>query len=178
MNFKENLIKINNFINKFEIVIILIFFTIALSLSFLIIYFNILAKNNFAKINKQRTELATIFGKWENIKNQQKKVEANISKDKNFKLGYYAAKIIKEQNLKSTSIGSPIIQPAPSINYEEVAIIININQSTTEELVELLKKIEANELVYIKKIDITPQNKIISYSIVLATLQPKVTINV
>ena len=45
MNFKENLIKINNFINKFEIVIILIFFTIALALSFLIIYFNILAKN-------------------------------------------------------------------------------------------------------------------------------------
>ena len=38
MNFKENLIKINNFINKFEIVIIGIFFTIALTLSFLIIY--------------------------------------------------------------------------------------------------------------------------------------------
>ena len=120
MNFKENLIKINNFINKFEIVIILIFFTIALTLSFLIIYFNILAKNNFDKINKQRTELATIFGKWENIKNQQKKVEANFNKDKNFKLGYYAAKIIEEQSLKSTNIGSPIIQPAPSINYEEV----------------------------------------------------------
>ena len=30
------------------------------------IYFNILAKNNFEKINKQRTELANIFGKWEN----------------------------------------------------------------------------------------------------------------
>ena len=105
-------------------------------------------------------------------------MEANFNKDKNFKLGYYAAKIIKEQNLKSTNIGSPIIQPAPSINYEEVTIIITINQSTTEELAELLKKIEANELVYIKKIDITPQNKIISYSIVLATLQPKVTINV
>ena len=178
MSLKENLIKINNFINKFEIVIIVIFFSIALTLSFLTIYFNILAKNNFEKINKQRTELANIFGKWENIKNQQKKVEADFNKDKNFKLGYYAAKIIEEQNLKSTSIGSPIIQAAPNINYEEVAIIININQSTTEELAELLKKIEANELVYIKKIDITPQNKIISYSIVLATLQPKVTINV
>ena len=174
MNLQDIVSRIGNLLNKFQLQAVLILFVIALALGSVTLYLRSNGLDNIKKMNRQRAEISTLLGRWESIKTQQKKVEEALGNAKNFKLGHYVNTLAKEQNLNATN-SAISSQPLLSLGYEELAITTTVENSTTEDLVELLQKIEKNGLVYIKKVEITPKNKRISYSLTLATLQPKAT---
>ena len=176
MKWKELIKKIFNFIFKFQKFILLGILILFLILGGLTIYLNIIGKQNITKINSQRKNLATLLGKWNNIKAQQKKVETELEKNKNFKLGFYIDNLKRQHNLNAKT-GVPTTQQLGKMGYEEITQTVNIENSNTQKLVELLEQIENNELVYIKKLEIIPLAQTISYALTLATLQPKVSVN-
>lgn len=176
MKWKELIEKIFHFVWKFQKFILLGLLILFLFLGGLTIYLNILGNNNIKKINNQRKNLATLLGKWNNIKAQQKKVETELDKNKNFKLGFYINNLIKQHNLNAKT-GATSTQQLGKMGYEEITQSVTIENSDTKKLVELLEQIENNELVYIKKLEIIPQIQKISFTLTLATLQPKVSVN-
>jgi hypothetical protein len=176
MKWKKLIEKLFYFIWRFQKFIIIGLFIFFLALSGLTIYLNILGNNNLKKINNQRKNLTTLLGRWNNIKAQQKKVESELEKNKNFKLGFYINNLIKELNLDAKT-GVTSTQQLGKLGYEEIIQSLSVDNFDTKRLVELLEKIENNELVYIKKLEIINQIKKISFTLTLATLQPKVSVN-
>lgn len=176
MIYSKYLNKIINVFAKFQKYILLGVLFIFLSLGALTIYLNHIGNKSLTRLNAKRKDLSGLLGKWNNIKSQQKSVELSLEKNKNFKLGAYINNLITENNLEAKT-SSPNIQPLQKTLYEEVSQILTVNNANTKILVQLLEQIENKELVYIKKLEITPQGKSISFAITLATLQQKVKPN-
>jgi hypothetical protein len=175
--------KFQNFFNKlvyvfekFQKLILIIFLVLFFLLGALTIYLNQRGNKSIITLNSQQKNIGRLLGKWNSLKSQQKNVETMLEKNKNFKLGFYINNLIKEKNLNAKT-SSPVVQTLSKTLYEEVSQVLTVSNSNTQVLVELLDSIEGNNLVYIKKLEITPQLKNISFALTLATLQQKVTSN-
>lgn len=167
--------KINNLISylkKYQLIfsgsILFIFLTL--------IGVTIFLKNNYVneikKINKQRTEISKLLGRWDLIKKQQKIVEESLEKNKNFKLGFYVSKILKKHKING-STSTINTQPLSNMDYDEVSVTARIENSNTKQMTLFIKEIEQNDIIFIKKLEITPSNNKISFEITLATIQEK-----
>jgi hypothetical protein len=168
--------KLLSFFEKLQTYILIGFFVLFALFAGLTIYLNSNGYNSIKKLNLQQKSLGKLLGKWNSIKSQQKSVETMLEKNKNFKLGFYIINLINEKNLNAKT-SSPVVQPLGKTSYEEVTQVLTVNNSNTKILANLLEIIENNELVYIKKMEISPQEKTISFALTLATLQQKVISN-
>jgi hypothetical protein len=174
-NFFENL-------NHKEIIklIIIILSTIILISGFLIYRYysntnSLLKQINYN--NVMRSETKELLTRNLAVKQQQEKVDEILTKDKTFKLMQYFDELAQELRLthyvKNKQINISDIDSKQ--DYNEVTLSVNINNINMKQLTDLLLKIENNERVFIKKLEITKSDKlpVIDVNIMIATLQSK-----
>lgn len=130
-------------------------------------------------INNLRTEAKDLLERNLAIKKQQEKVDEILNKDKNFKIINYFDTLTKELRLnnyineKSKQINISDVESKQ--NYSEIRLSVKIQNINMKQLTGLLEKIENNERVFIKKLDINKSEKLpaIDADLTIATLEEK-----
>lgn len=179
--------KIFDFFNKFSekkfIQFIIIFLVFITTLCGIIIYKYYSNTNNLVKqiksINNLRIEAKDLLERNLAIKNQQEKVDEILTKDKNFKIINYFETLTKELRLnnyineKSKQISISDVESKQ--NYSEIRLNVKIQNINMKQLTDLLEKIENNERVFIKKLEINKSEKLptIDADLTIATLEEK-----
>lgn len=135
-------------------------------------------RNSIAYSNQLRKESKKILEQHEIVKQQQQEVDTILAQDKNFKILEYFTLLLKELNLSVYSSKEPIVSQEDLNNgYIELRLDASFTKINMKQLCELLDKIERNERIYTKALNITKthQAAAIDVAITIATLQKKET---
>lgn len=111
------------------------------------------------------------------ITEQKDIVDAILNKNPNFKLAQFFDSLAEGLRLNQyIENKTPAVETRlENQDYSEVTLERRINNINTKQAAELIEKIEENERVYIKKLEIIKSNKIpaVDVELTIATLQPK-----
>jgi hypothetical protein len=132
-------------------------------------------RTQISMINSLREDAKIILDKAVVVEQQKKDVNAMIAQEPNFKIGGYMKELLEKNNLTEKKKLEQYIPVDRQDNYRETILTTQFTQMTMQELVILLDKIEQNELIYIKSLEIS-QSKTsgtIDTTLIIATLQPK-----
>jgi len=128
-------------------------------------------------INDEREEkVSTILQRMNVVTQQRKQVYDILAKNKDFRIANYFDTLLKKQGLvdKSTVQSPSVVVLGP--DYSETILSASFVRMTMKELTELLEKIEKNERVYAKSLEIiksTKTPKTIEVNVTIATLEPR-----
>lgn len=127
-------------------------------------------------INEYRQEAEEILAKYQQVKKQQKDVNAMLAEDPNFKIaGFFDALLAKLglSNKKDIATTSSIDREN---NYRESILSVKFTGINMKELCELLNELEQTKRIFTKELDITKSKKLpnmLDVNLTFATLQPK-----
>jgi len=135
-------------------------------------------KREMVSINNERMHIKEILEKNELLKKQQKRAKEILAQNKNFFLTEYIENLAKQLklNLKAYPITVIDLENLRSQGYEEVrmeAELINLNM---KQVVDLLHELEQNNIIDIKRVEITKSKKqptTIDLALTISTLQQK-----
>jgi hypothetical protein len=120
------------------------------------------------------SKVRMVLTKDQKLKQQEIEVNEMLAKDRDFLIGGYVEKVIKELNLLNKVVSSNVLATTEkSANYNEISIEIVLTGIDMKELVSLMQKFEENKRVYLKKLDIAKSKvmpKKLEVSMILATL--------
>ena len=145
----------------------------------LIIYFYYSKTNSLLRdiknVNSKRTEARELLTRNLAVNQQREKVDEILKKDKNFKIGNYFNTLAEQQRLSTYVKDKQITTSDIEQGYTEIRLSVSIKNINMKQLVDLLEKIENNERVFTKKLDINKSEKlpVIDVDIVIATLEAK-----
>lgn len=131
-----------------------------------------------ASVNSLRLRTKKILAEHEQVKQQQQEVTTILEKEKNFKIVEYFNAVLRDLGLQSLNSKQPVITEEDLQNgYTEIKLDAGFTGMNTKQLSELLFKIEQNERVFTKELNITKSMKspTIDVSLVIATLQPRIS---
>lgn len=132
--------------------------------------------NNLTTVYKQRNESQDLVFRNNAIKQQEEIVTELLKKNKDFKLLQFFDSTIDQLRLTKYVIskGSPKIESKNS-SLSEISLDTKISNINMKQVVEVLQKIEASEIVFIKKLDIKKTGKMptVDIELTIATLQLK-----
>lgn len=130
-------------------------------------------------INNARIKVNEILERNEVLKQQQQHGEGIMAKDKNFYLKEHVNSIVSKLGLQNNFKGGPVsindLENLRARGYEEVKMLADFVGINMRQLVELVRELELNERLDIKKIDIVKakQSNAIDAQLSISTLQPK-----
>lgn len=131
----------------------------------------------FETINKDRKKAASLLQRHAVVNEQQHAVETILSKDPNFRIKEFFTEVVAETGLSSAnSKPAELSEPQDLRNgYSEVKLVAGFSGISMRQLCEFLYKIEQNERVFTREIDITKSPKMAAINVVItiATLQAK-----
>lgn len=134
-------------------------------------------KRELVNINELREETRKILDKAQQIKKDQKEIDAILDQDKNFKIAGYFEDLISKLGLAQKKSSTVEVRTAPlEAKYQESELQAKFTSITMKELTELLQEIELNKRVFAKELEITPSKKqpnSIDVILTIATLEPK-----
>lgn len=135
-------------------------------------------KREMENVNNARLQIKDLLTRYEALKQEQKRGEEILARDKNFKLKDYVNTVVEKVGLKSNfnkdqiSSGNP--DRAQTQNFEEIKMDAGFNDINTKQLIDLINALEQNERIDIKQIEIIKKNQGIDVQLVISTLQQKV----
>ena len=133
-----------------------------------------LLQNRMRRINKVRVEGQEILTQYEEVVQQQQRVEETLKRDPSFKIKEFFNGTLQKLALASYMDKDPeITQQDLVMGYTEQKLDVRLNGITMQQLVELLHALEQNERVYIKEIKITsvPSKQAVDVALVVATFE-------
>jgi type II secretory pathway component PulM len=131
-------------------------------------------QNRLRRINKVRVEGQEILTQYEQVIQQQQKVDEILNRDPNFKIKQFFIDTLKKLNLIEQMGKDPEVTSQELVaGYTENKMDIRLNSITMQQLVELLHALEQNERVYVKEIKITsvPSRQALDVALVVATFE-------
>ncbi len=174
---------LKNIIQSYELQTIyryIVFYTIAIIIALaglLFWHYRSITYNQqlLKKLAKERLETQQILTNYNLLKQQEDEVETILNQNPDFRIIEAYNNIISTLNLQNYTTGNPEPIEDRIENYIERKLAINLNNISTQQLVQLLEEIEKYERLYTKALTITnktPKNKAIDASVVIATLDP------
>jgi len=134
-------------------------------------------RDRLEDINETReVTVKSILKRMNKVEQQRKHVNDVLAKEKDFKISWYFNDLLKKQNLLDKKMTERSSEVTLSNNYTELILTAQLSGMNMRELCELLEKIEKNERVYAKSLEIirsTKAPKTIEVNVTIATLQPK-----
>lgn len=136
-------------------------------------------KADMNAVNNSRTRVKEILEKNELIKIQKQRAEELLNKDTKFLLKEYFQKLTTNLQLQANlKLDVPIIRDLEAMRaegYEEVLMNAEFSNINMKQLVDLLHELETNELIIIKKIEITKPGlpPTINVALTISTVQHK-----
>lgn len=127
------------------------------------------------QLNRARKDLQSILTDYNQVKQQKDQVDKILKKDKNFYLQKFFQDLIKELKINQKAVTSLVSQKLQN-GYIEESLQIRFSAITMQQLCQFLEKLETNQRVYAKKLDISSkgvQSRSISVSFAIATLKPE-----
>lgn len=132
-------------------------------------------KKKISVLNTQRQEAQLLLSTFEQVKQQQASVAAELEKDKSFKIVGYVDSVLGNLNLvplraSSTQTEQPL-EYLPE--YTEIKVVVHFTNMNMKQLTELLHEFEKNERIYTKELEITRSSgqQTIDVTLAVATLQ-------
>jgi hypothetical protein len=129
-------------------------------------------------LNVQRIDAQEILTRFQRVTQQKESVESVLEKDKNFKIvGYVDTLLSSLQLIQNKGPYQQSTEPLEGHdNYDEVTVVVPLNEITMRNLAEFLNEIEKNERIYIKQLDISKSTSKPAIDVVttLATLQARI----
>lgn len=134
-------------------------------------------KNQIDEINEQREErVQDIVTRTNHVRKQREEVDALLAKDPDFKLGGYINDLLAELRLTNNKESETTSQTEREEKYLETILTMKLVDLNTQQLTELLEKMENNPRITINSLEIAKSKKkpdTIEALFTLATLQPK-----
>ncbi len=133
-------------------------------------------KSEIISINESREEIRTILDKGQQVKKEQKEIDAILAQDENFKIKGNFGDLIEKLGLSNKKISIEVSSRAREGRYQERILLARFAGMTMKELTELLQEIEFNKRVFTKELDITVAKKVpgtIDVGLTIAALEPK-----
>lgn len=135
-------------------------------------------KREMENVNTSRTQIKDLLIRYEALKQEQKRGEEILARDKNFKLKDYVNSAVEKVGLKGNFTKDQISSGNPdrsqTQNFDEIKMDAEFTGINTKQLIDLINTLEENERIDIKQIDIIKKNQGIDAQLVISTLQQKV----
>lgn len=107
------------------------------------------------EINNNRSQVQRLIARYSIVKKQKQTVDKLIEKEEFYKMPGYFNKLLEELEIKANLKQAPKLEPFKLDNsYTEVRLTGTLTRLTNQQLTELLEKIEDNERIYTKRIEI------------------------
>lgn len=129
-------------------------------------------------LNRNRVRARELLVKQKQVVLRKNEVDTVLTEDRLFYIKDFFTQTINELGLLGNiSKEAEVSEPQDLKNkYSEVKLDVGFSNLSTQQLCELLLRLEKNKRIYLKEVDITKaqQNRTINATIVIATLQPSV----
>lgn len=133
-------------------------------------------KSEIGKLNEQRENIRLILDKAQQVKTEQKEIDAILAKDENFKIAGYFEDLLGQLGLSDKKSAIEVSTPAREGKYQESILQAKFTGMTMKDLTELLQEIELNKRVFTKELSIVASQKrtgTIDVTLIIATLELK-----
>ena len=134
-------------------------------------------KKRIATINKNRTTVSELIGRYNLVKKQQAEVDLILAKEKDFKISQYFEQLLEKLNLtqNKTQDVETMSEEVLDGAYTEWILYANLTNLNTKKMSELLHAIELEERIYTKEVEIDRSSNpsAINVKLTIATLEPK-----
>lgn len=136
-------------------------------------------KNEIKKVNSMREKARNLLSKNAAVNMQRDEVDTILAQDNQFKIKEFFVELVAQLNLSSqSSKDAELSNPQDLDNgYTETKLDASFSGITMQKLCELLLQLEKNRRIFLKEVVITKssQNNVIDVSLVIATLQQKIS---
>ncbi len=137
------------------------------------------AELQLEEINEQRRSVQILLGRYNQVQKQKASVNALLAREKGFKIFGYFTELLDELGLRRNLKQEPDEPKLESVgkDYTEYILTGVLGRLSMKQLTDLLQKIDNNELVYPKRLEITKADGMppaIDVTISIATLAPTV----
>jgi len=113
------------------------------------------------KINQLRDRnVQDILSKSEYLDKQQEEINAILAEDKNFKIIQYFDRVKQKLQLTNKKVTEQSSQIERADQYRESILNVTFDDIDMKQVTELLKELEENKRIFIKKLDIAKSKKI------------------
>lgn len=131
-------------------------------------------QRQMVRVNQQRLVAQQLLASYDEVVQQQHRVEEILKRDPNFKLKQFFIDTLQKLGLTPRLVRDPeVASQALVTDYIEITMDVRLAAITMQQLVELLHGIEQSERVYIKEMKITavPQKQALDVALVVATFE-------
>lgn len=152
--------------------------TIAFGLMVFLYYSHVnTLQKKIKRINAEREEEVRVILETALLVDQQRKtVDAELSKDPDFKIAGYFKSLLTKLNLKDKEVAEETSTTDREDNYRESELNAKFEDMTMQDLTKLLQELEENSRISTKRLEITKSKKkpkTIEAQITITTLLPK-----
>lgn len=177
LNYLENLNKKN-----FDRLLVISATTIALIISLIFIYVYRTNSNTLFRINNLQnlTKKANVVRqKYQEIQEERSRVIELLKKEKDFEIKSFFEKFCIDHKVKPESDWATPSNPIEeNAALEEISLKATFKNQTMETLVNFLSDLTKNEMIYVKNLKITKEQKsgtkkTITFEIIIATLKSR-----
>ncbi len=133
-------------------------------------------KKKLETVQEQRDETKVLLKRAQKIKQEKKKVDDLLAKDRDFKISGYFKELIGKLGLTQKLSKSETVPSQLENKYLENILTATFTGMTMKELTELLQEFEITKRIYMKELIISrseTQENSIDVTLVAATLEPK-----
>ena len=117
-----------------------------------------LSIKNINKLREQNVQ--DILAKAEYLDKQQDEINAILAEDKNFKIIQYFDRVKQKLQLTNKKVTEQSSQIERADQYRESILNVTFDDIDMKQVTELLKELEENKRIFIKKLDIAKSKKI------------------
>jgi len=113
------------------------------------------------KINQLREEkVQDILARAEYLEKQREEINTILAEDKNFKTIWYFDRVKQKLQLTNKEVREQLSQIERTDQYLESILNVTFDDIDMKQVTELLKELEENKRIFIKKLDIAKSKKI------------------
>lgn len=133
-------------------------------------------KKQIGTVNEYREEMKLLLDDFARVEQQRAAVDAMLDKEPNFKIGGYFKTLLQALNLSDKKLDDTISHTTRHKTYRETQYKVRFTDISMRQLSELLDKVESNDRLSVKELDITQSKKqpgAIEATVTASTLQRK-----
>lgn len=133
------------------------------------------ARAYLAEMQRLSIENRELLATAEHLREEEERIQNLLNENKNFNIKSFFEQFCQEEGVTpDPNWETETIALADNNTFEEVKLSASFQKQTTEKLVSMLSRLDKHPLVYIKSLEITPQQpNFISVSLELATEKHK-----
>ena len=134
-------------------------------------------KKELVQLNVKRKEVKELLERYDQVKKQQKQVDAILAKEGDFKISQFFEKLMTTVQIPKQSIQPPSTTSEDILDgYTEWTLDASIKNINMKKLTDLLHAIEQEDRIYTKELEVTAGSaSTINVRLLIATLERKIT---